>query len=298
MDLTFLRSFVEVAKRGHVGRAAEALGLAQPSVSYQLARLEESYGVALFERGPRGMRPTAAGTALLNDVEPLLRRFDELPERVRAAATGSLGELSAGFVAGAILSGLASQITRAYKKEWPLVNFHIRALPHSQLVFELRTGELDVAVMGFGQPDSAIVGERFTEEPFVVALPADHRLARRASVKYRDLAGERLVTLSRQAAPDLLPEILGACAQRGYVVQQVEETSSEDSVIGLVAAGAGIAIVPDSWAAIRVPGVVVRSLDPPGHSTFLDLVRRRDESSPLVHAFIATARRVSASTMV
>src|SRR5579871_6016220 len=110
MELRYLRSFIEIAVRGHVGRAAEALQVAQPSLSYQIAKLEESLGAALFDRTPYGMELTSAGRALFDEVRPLLQRIDALPQRIQDAAEGRSGKLRIGLVSGALLSGSASRI--------------------------------------------------------------------------------------------------------------------------------------------------------------------------------------------
>src|SRR5579862_2101889 len=289
MEIRYLRSFVAVATRGHVGRAAKALKIAQPSLSYQIARLEESLGAILFERNARDMELTLAGRALLDEVRPLLQRIDGLNEHVKTAAQGYAGTLAVGLVSGAFLSGVASRIIRAYHANFPNVALRVHSVLHAPLVRMLRDGEVDVAVFGSSLGDPLLVGDSLARERFVVVLPAEHRLASRKIVRYRDLAGERLVMLSRDAAPSLFTSIFALCTKHGFIPVGIEEAAGEEAVIGLVAAGIGVAIVPDSWTAIAISGFVTRTLSPAGAGATLQLFRRARDASPLVRGFVDCA---------
>lgn len=293
MDLRYLRSFVTVAECKHVGRAAEALGIAQPSLSYQLARLEESLEATLFVRTPRGVELTAAGRVLLDEIVPLLARIDELPRRVAEAAAGRTGTLSIGVVAGALLSGVASRMIREYRAQFPRVAVRVRAVLHVPLVQMLRDGSVDLAIFGSTLGDTSFTGIPIARETFIVALPADHRLATRQRVRYADLTGEPLVLLARDAAPALFARTMSICAKHGFTPSAVEEATSEDAVMGLVAAGADVAVIPDSWAAIQIAGVATRKLSPAGEGSQLSLFRRTADRSPLVEAFVARALETS-----
>jgi LysR family transcriptional regulator, benzoate and cis,cis-muconate-responsive activator of ben and cat genes len=290
MELRYLRSFLEVARLGHVGRASEALDIAQPSLSYQIARLEESFGEPLFERSRRGMELTAAGRALLEEIRPIIQRIDGIADRVRAAARGHTGALAIGLVSGAFLSGAASRIIRAYRAQHPQVQVRVRAVLHAPLVRMLQSGEVDLAVFGSTLGDADFVGQPLLREAFAAVLPADHRLASRKVVRYRDLAGETLIMLSRDAAPALFTHTLAVCAQHGFEPGAIEETAGEDAVIGLVAAGSGVAVIPDSWGAIQIEGAATRKLSPAGEGVTLRLYHRADNESPLVRSFLRSAK--------
>lgn len=296
MEIRYLRSFVEVAVRGHVGRAAEALEIAQPSLSYQIARLEETLGASLFNRGTRGMELTPAGHVLLEEVRPILQHIDDLGERVRAAAEGRAGTLSIGLVSGAVLSGVASRVIRAYRAKYPDVTLRVYVQLHVPLLRMLRERELDLAVFGSPLGDPMLAGEPIAREAYVVALPSNHPLAAKKRVHYQDLAGETLVTLAREAAPSLFANIIALCTQHGFIPVSVQEALGEDAVIGLVAAGVGVAIVPDSWNAIGIPDFVTRKLSPAGAGTTLRLFRRVGDASPLVRSFVDCALSLVRST--
>jgi LysR family transcriptional regulator, benzoate and cis,cis-muconate-responsive activator of ben and cat genes len=291
MEIRYFRSFIEVAERGHVGRAAEALNLAQPSLSYQIARLEEALGAELFERGPRGMDLTSAGSALLAELRPILKRIDGLAGRVQAAASGRTGTLTIGLVSGALLSGVASRAIREYRRLYPDVQLHVQAMLHVRLLGMLLDGDVDLAVFGSRLGDTELVGVPFMRETFTAVLPTGHALAAKKRIRYQDLGNAPLVALTRSAAPALFTHTLAVCAQHGYEPSSIEEASGEDAVIGLVAAGAGVAVVPDSWAAIRIPGTITRPLSPAGEGVTLQLFRRADNASPLVESFIEIARQ-------
>jgi DNA-binding transcriptional LysR family regulator len=289
VEIRYLRSFIEVAQSGHVGRAAEALGIAQPSLSYQIARLEESLGEPLFLRTSRGVELTPAGHALYDEVGAILKRVDGLEARVHAAARGHSGVLTIGLVSGAFLSGVASRVIRDYRSRYPNVLLRVRAALHAPLVQMLADGEVDLAVFGSALGHSDLVGTPLMRETFVVALPAGHRLRSRKSVRYRDLSGDGLIILSRESSPTLFTHTLAVCAKHGYEPGSIDEACGEDAVIGMVAAGSGVAVIPDSWGAIRIPGVIVRSLTPGGDGLTLRLFRRSQNASALVHAFFECA---------
>lgn len=292
MDLRYLRSFAKIAELRHVGRAADELGIAQPSLSYQLARLEESLHTTLFRRIARGVELTAAGRVLLDEIVPILKRIDELPTRIAEAAAGRTGTLTVGVVAGALLSGVASRMIREYRTQYPRVTVRVRAVLHVPLVQMLRDGTVDLAIFGSALGDTSFIGIPIARETFVVALPVDHHLATRRRVRYADLTDETLVTLAREASPALFARTVTTCAKHGFTPAAIEEALSEDAVMGLVAAGAGVAVVPDSWSAIRLAGVVTSKLSPAGEGSPLRLFRRAADRSPLVHAFVACSDRL------
>ena len=228
----------------------------------------------------------------LEEARSLLARIDALPERVAAASQGRTGTLTLGLVSGAVLSGVASRLIRTYRTRFPKVAVRVHAVLHAPLVRMLREGEVDAAVFGSSLGDPSLVGEPLVRESFVVALPAEHRLATRKLVRYRDLAGETLVVLMRDTAPGLFTNILSTCAQHGFEPAAIEEAAGEDAVMGLVAAGVGVAIVPDSWAAIRIPGAVTRRLSPAGAGATLRLFHRADNDSRLVRAMVECAKAI------
>jgi DNA-binding transcriptional LysR family regulator len=289
-NLGFFRSFMAVARHGQVARAAEELRIAQPSVSYQIAHLEREFGARLFVRTARGVRLTTAGAALVEELRPLFQRFDALAGRVRGAAEGRRGKLGVGVVSGAVLSGVGLRIVRAYRGAYPEVMLRVQALGQVRMIADLHAGELDVVILGSELDDPQLSSHPLAWEPYLVALPSNQRLARRRSVAYRELAGKPLIALARDAAPWLFSEILTACRRHGFIAEHVEEVVGEEAVMGLVAAGAGVAVIPNSWASIRVRGVVTRPLSPAGEGTMLRLFHRAGDTSPLVLNFVAMAQ--------
>jgi DNA-binding transcriptional LysR family regulator len=190
VDLRDLEYFAVVAQHGHLGRAAEALGLGQPALSMSLRRLEQSAQAKLVKRTPKGVELTAVGSALLAHIGKLRLARDDLAREVADLAHGRAGHLRIGASpsnAEAFLSDTCS----ALLMEAPKLTFNVAVLDNEALLPALRKGELDLAITHQQAPQPDITLERFREDDFVVYCACGHRLARRKAVTLEDLAQER-----------------------------------------------------------------------------------------------------------
>jgi len=261
IDLRRLSAFVAVAEEGHITRAAERLGMAQPPLSRLVRGLERDLGTLLLRRLPRGVEPTEAGRALLEEARALLIRAADLPETVRRVARGELGHLAIGFTSSAALHPFVPDILRRFREGWPDVRMGLEEAGTVELTEALAAGRLDAAFIRSPAGNVAgLVVEPVLEEPMVAALPARHALAGAESVRLAALAGEAFILYRRPAGPGLYDGIVAACRAAGFTPVVTQEAPRLPSTLSLVAAGLGITIVPASMGRMGMEGVAFRPL--------------------------------------
>jgi DNA-binding transcriptional LysR family regulator len=287
MDLRHLRYFVAVAEALNFGRAAKALHIAQPPLSRAINALEAELGAELFARNTRGVRLTAVGTALLPEARRLLRDADALREGARHLADGDVGSLGLGFISTAIF-GVLPQIIRGFHRARPGVTLTLREGTSNLMPAQIRSGELDVGFMLPGPDEPAVTYTPLTWEPLVAALPAQRRWPARVSLA--ELAGESFLLFPREAGAWLYDAIVGFCKREGFVPRIDQEAIQMQTIVSLVAAGMGVALVPASLHHMRRTGVVYRPLMQKSPAVEIGLAHRAGDDSPLVRAFVAEAR--------
>lgn len=300
MDLRHLRYFVAVADAGHITRAAEQLGLAQPPLSQQIRGLEAEIGAALFQRHPKGMKLTAAGRELLPLARRQLQGLDALQAHMRQVARGQRGLLSVGFTSSAASHAFTPRLLRDCRRDKPQIELRLSEGNAAELTEGLLAGSLDCALLRapVGQPDG-LVFETLLSEPALLALPIDHDLLRaygpRSAVPLQALQGQKLILVRRPGAPGLYANLLALLQQRGVQVQVVAEVERMISNLNLVAAGAGLSLVPASMQGLHAESVAYRRLAPGDHiEAPLTLVVRADEQDGVVGTFCALARQAAA----
>jgi DNA-binding transcriptional LysR family regulator len=235
MDTTRLTVFREVATLGSFTAAARSLRYTQSAVSRQIAVLEDDLGAALFDREARGVRLTEEGRTLLAHAEAVLDRLDVARREIAALRRLDGGKLRIGAfpTAGAVL---VPHAMAAFQKDFPNVELSFSDGLSARLADRLRAGELDVVVLG-----TAADGARhLLDDPMFVALPQDHRLADRKTVRLAELSAEHWIAGSTTVEDTLI----AACLRSGFrpaVRYVVQEWTTK---LGLVAAGLGVTLVP------------------------------------------------------
>src|SRR5690348_16958970 len=172
MDLRRLRYLVTVAEEGHIRRAAERLGIQQPPLTRQIRALEDELGVRLFERLPRGVKPTEAGRAVVEEAQVLLDRAERLPDLARRAARGERGRLAVGHTSSAAFHPFVAQQIRAFRAAAPGVLLELAEDGTPELVKGLEDERLDAAFVRSGGPLADLLVEPLLAEPMVAALPS------------------------------------------------------------------------------------------------------------------------------
>jgi len=261
MTFLRLRYFIAVAEELHFGRAAKRLAVTQPSLSRQITLLEEEVGVPLLVRDTRRVALTTAGREYLDHAREVLRGVSNAADSARRAERGESGRLSVAFYYIAGL-GILPPMLREFKQRHPNISLELRELPSTTQVAEVLKGTIDVGIVHEPSRMKAVSVETIQREAMVAALPSTHRLARSSTLRLLDLRDESFVMFPRNEGSALHDRIMAACKSAGFSPKIVTGAKMIVTVIGLVAAGMGIAILPAVCAQIRHPHVVFRNVSP------------------------------------
>ncbi|MBL0143247.1 MAG: LysR family transcriptional regulator [Betaproteobacteria bacterium] len=289
MNLHRLRQFIVVAEELHFGRAARRLRQTQPPLSMALQALERELGVRLLERTRRQVSLTPAGVVFLEEARGIMERTARAVESARAAHRGEVGKITVGFLAATAYT-LLPVVVRDFVARFPGVRLDLRELTMSQQFEAFRHEDIDVGLLRPLATDVALDFETIMEEPMVVALPAGHPLSRLKRISGAKLARESFVMFPRTSGTIFHDLIINFCRDAGFVPRISQEATQTHAVLGLVSAGLGVALVPDSVRIIGMRGVVFRALaaNPPIVPTAV--AWRTGNESPLVRGFLDTAR--------
>lgn len=285
VELRHLRYFVAVARELHFTRAAAALRVAQPALSRQIRQLEDEVGVALLVRDRRGVQLTAAGTALLADAEALLAQSCKVLDMARRADTAGTS-LDVGYVWG-LFHTLAPAAVKQFRAAHPAVSVNLLDLTASRQARALVEGKIDLGFIGFSdEPDGAGLERRQIGEcEFVAALPSHHPGARRRRVDLAALAGDFFLNIAEDAYPGASRRVREACERAGFRPRSVQAAERGHTILGLVAAGCGVALLPAPLQALPHAGVVFRRLASPPRAGLFIAWRRRS-ANPAIRAFL------------
>ncbi|BBZ11757.1 LysR family transcriptional regulator [Mycobacterium branderi] len=287
MELRHLRSFVVLAEELHFGRAAERLHIAQSPLSQQIQRLERQVGVQLFDRNRRKVELTEAGSAMLGPAREALRQADLAADAARAAAAGESGTLRVGFLASAAMEMLPRIVPR-WRVTSPRARLELVEGASREHIAAVRQQRLDVAFVRPPTDAADLDVATVWHEPVVAALPASQAISRRQPLHLGDLAGEEFVLFPHDSAPEFHDDLVGACRRAGFVPDVVHECSAMPTVVGLVAAGIGVSLVPRSISSIGVDGVVYRDIIGMPVEAHIAMVVMAANSRPLVRSFTDT----------
>jgi DNA-binding transcriptional LysR family regulator len=291
MELRHLRYFVAVAEELHFGRAAERLHVSQPPLSQQIKQLEEEVEVRLFDRSKRWVRLTSAGRLFLESARQVLAQADGAVLAARRAMGGECDRLSVACAPWAKLMAVP-RILHRFSTLHRQIQIDIQTLDSVRQARAVKTRTVDVGFMCPGSRDKNLQMERLAACPLVVAVPSNHRLAARAHLSPRDLAGESYVMLAADVAPAYGEIVTEYWEQTGVVMKEQLKADQPHAVIDLVAAGAGFALVPSSVQEYEKTRIVCRPLDPAPPELELWLSWARGVESPAIKALLEAARRV------
>ncbi len=293
MDLRQLRTFVAVARDRHFGRAAERLHVAQPAVSQQIRTLEADLGARLFERTSRSVELTEAGRTLLAGAPEILDRVARLAETTRAKARALRGELHLNYARTAPV-GIAIDIVEEFRRRHPEIALTTDSASTAHSLALLREGTLDAAFVRLPVVDRVNLGiVEVGRDPLVVAVPARHRLARKAAITPLDLQNERLVFWPRAHGPDfhdwLVERVFG-----GRVPEVARIEPDTEQMVRAVGRGAGCAVTTGARASLlSVRGVVFKPFAKPAPVAELGLAWRCAGLSPPLRQLVAIARKLA-----
>jgi DNA-binding transcriptional LysR family regulator len=269
VELRHLRYFVAVADELHFRKAAERLHVAQPAVSEQIRKLEQELGVTLFNRTQRAVALTNAGTAFLEQAHHVLRCADVARQAARTARDQATMRLSIGYLPDSLPPSIPRAVRRLAAAA-PSVQIDFETGPAVQLIERVRARRLDAAVTTLPAPTNGLRLTALGEQRPVAVLPITHAQALQPSVALDRLAPDRLLLLPREANPAFHNAIIAMCHRVGLAPTLVEiHEPRVENVLLAVAAGAGLALLPDSvtdrfagpgtrFVAIEAPDVAVR----------------------------------------
>src|SRR2546421_1818749 len=283
LNMGRLRILKEVAYRGSFSAAADALSYTQSAVSQQIAALEAETGLPLLERHPRGVSLTAAGQTLVAHAEGILARLDSAEAALSAIAGLRGGRLRmASFpTAGATLMPLAIATFRA---AYPDVELTLSEGEPEEIVPRLRAGELDLALLfEFTGPSllpRSMPRVELLSDPMHLALPREHPLAARGRIRLQDLRDEAWVQTSHSSP--CARHVVRSCHAASFEPNVSFESDDYQTVQGLVAAGVGVALIPELALSVVREDIVIRALSPSPPSR--EVIAARPESARLLPA--------------
>lgn len=256
MELRHLRYFVAVAEELHFRRAAERLHVAQPAVSEQVRKLEQELGVRLFDRTQRSVSLTNAGVALLEEARHVLRHAEVASQAARSAGERATMRLRIGYLPDS-LPAIVPRALRQLAVSTPCVQVDLETGPALRLADELRARRLDAVVAALPSPTNGLRVTAVGEQHAVAVLPATHPHALDDAIALDMLAPERLVVMPREVNPAFHNAVIALCRDNGLAPTLVTVPEPRvEHILLAVAAGAGMALVPDSVAErCTIPGV-------------------------------------------
>ncbi len=297
MDLRQLRYFVTVAEELHFGRAARRLAMTQPPLSQQIQALEEEIGVQLFVRTRRSVMLTPAGQQWLPEVRRVLADAAALPGLAQRLARGEVGSLALAFVSTADY-GILPELLRHFRARHPDVQLQLREATSDVQLEALADGAIDAGLVI--RPQLAVMPHGLSylplvREPLVLAVPDGWRppgsVAAPAEVSLRDAAREPLIIFPRRSAPAFYDIITGYYARDGLTPVIAQEAIQMQTIVSLVSAGMGVALVPASLCNLRRTGVSYLTLRDAGPEIETGLAWREGAAgvAPVLRSFIDIA---------
>ncbi|WP_420475884.1 LysR substrate-binding domain-containing protein [Noviherbaspirillum sp. ST9] len=294
IELRQLRYFVAVAEERHFGRAAVRLHMTQPPLSQTIQSLEAALGTPLFARTKRSVTLTPAGTALLPEARRILQQVAALPDLARRAASGESGLLSLSFVSTADYSVLPP-LLREFRERFPQVQIDLREATTDVQLEDLMQGRIDAGLLIPPLHEKARTELDYLtvlSEPLVLAAPHGLKgLRGRNAVSLKAVADMPLIIFPRRISPAFHDAIVGCFRDAGLTPRIGQEAIQMQTIVGLVSAGMGIALVPQSVSNLKRPGVEYRPLTDRTATFETGLAWRRDNASPVLHTFLELLRK-------
>ncbi|MCW3492655.1 LysR substrate-binding domain-containing protein [Microbacterium sp. SSM24] len=289
LDTRALRYFIAVAEERHFGRAAERLMMAQPPLSQQIRRLENSLGTKLLNRTTRSVDMTAAGEVLLVRGRRLLEDLQRLETDVRRMGQGLQGTLRIGFT-GSATYGLMPRVFRESASAFDGLALEVVGeLLTPELTQRLVDHRLDVAVLRPPVDSAGVDWSPILEERLIAAIPSRSAMSRRERLSLTELASHPLVGYPEESS--VSQTVAAECLRRGIALKVDQRVSETSTLLSLVAAGVGSAIVPESATALSLGHTSFREIvDAP--SVQLAIAWRTGDESPVLQRYIPFLQKV------
>ncbi|MGJ7920645.1 LysR family transcriptional regulator [Neobacillus sp. LXY-4] len=256
MELRQLRYFIEVAKREHVSEAAQHIHVAQSAISRQIANLEDELGVQLFEKDGRNVKLTPVGKLFLEHAETALKAIDYAKEQIDEYLNPESGTIKVGFPTS-LASHLMPTVISAFKEKHSNVAFQLRQGSYKFLIDAVKNREINLAFLGpVPTQDPDIESQILFSENISALLPISHPLAGQRSLRLNDLRNDEFVLFPEGMV--LHRVVIDACKQAGFIPNGSSVGEDLDAIKGLVSAGMGVTLLPDSTFDETSPRFTVR----------------------------------------
>jgi DNA-binding transcriptional LysR family regulator len=296
IDIRQLRYFQAVAEELHFGRAAARLAIAQPALSRQIQQLEQELGTPLLRRTQRRVELLPAGALLLERSRAIQQEVARTLADVRRTGTGELGKLTLGFLHSSTY-GLLPTVIRRFRQLYPGIELELHEMPITAQLSALVRGTIDLGLLRVQSAPPELEIVPVMRDPFVLALPAKHRLAGRARMRLKEVAGEPFLMYHKGEAPLLHGRVQAMCEQAGFSPNVVQHATQIHTMVGLVGGGLGVAVVPASARNLHPRQVHFVQISDKVEPLHIGLGWRRGHESPAIRSFRKVTQDVVASLM-
>lgn len=289
MELRLLRYFVTTAEELHFGRASARLHMAQPPLSRQIRQLEEEIGVSLLHRTKRHVSLTAPGRAFLASARAILAQVDDAVLQAQRIARGEEGHISIGMLGSVAFGEKLPRLLRIFREGHPAVSVSLQEMSTKEQEEALRQGRIQI---GFMRPQGAAPEFQripFTREPIIAVLPSEHHLAGCPRIPLGLLAKDPFISGPAGSANF----VLETCLRAGFSPMIEYHALELQSIIGYVAAGFGVSLLPASARKLHHEGVAFVSLSNFGFNTEISGVYLAGQETPVLLAFITALRQLA-----
>lgn len=289
LTLRHYELLVVLAGELHFGRAAEILGISQPQLTLQLKQMEEQIGTMLFERNRRKVDLAPAGRLLLPEARAVLRQAAKAEEVALQVGQGQIGELALGYIGAASYSGVLARLLRLYRDRAPDVRLQLTAMDLDLQYPEVSAGNLDAGIVRLPYPNMPenVVTRTLLQERLWIALPVDHPQAANEGVRLADLAKESFIGTHLPPNTGFSASMHRAFASVGLTPQIVHRCPQFASIVSLVSARLGLAVVPESMKNLVMQDVVYRPLIDVEETANISIVYQERRESPALELFLS-----------
>lgn len=252
IELRHLRYFIAVAEELHFGHAAARLNISQPPLSQQIQILEQQIGARLLARTNRSVSLTPAGRQFLADSRQILSQVDDAVGRAARLHQGETGDLRIGFTSSAPFISAVSDTLSSFRQRYPDVHIQTREINTREQIAPLNEGNLDLGLMRNTLLPDTLAWKVILREPLLAMIHRDHPLAAKAGVSLAELAREPFVFFDPHVGTGLYDDILGLLRRYKLTPSITQEVGEAMTIIGLVAAGLGVSILPASFRRVQL----------------------------------------------
>lgn len=282
-EISQLRCFVAVAEELHFSRAAERLNMTQPPLSRQIQLLEHSVGAQLLDRSSRVVRLTAAGKAFLPEAARILRLSEEAGLMARRVARGEQGSLAIGFTSASGYT-LLPEVVRRLRERTPSIALTLKELVSTSQVEALNAGQLDMALMRSHVLQSDLISLPIKTEGMLLAVPEGEADTWPEQPTLACLHQRHFIMYSPYEARPFYQMLSARFEREGVIPDVVEHIGQVHTMLALVSAGIGAALVSEACARLQFDGIVYRRIDTEPVNTVCTY--RRDNENPILQLFI------------